>query len=284
MARKSEVGIEYFPMNSDIIHNPKIKLVVAEFGGKTTWAVLIPLYCKIYREKGYWMDWHDEDSKLLFAQDECKIELSVIEEVVKGCIRRSLFNKRVFDTFGILTSDRIQENYIVAKTRAFNVILYEEFLLIEQTVYKSHKYVTVMPITATLIAKKVTIKPQKEKEITEGEGERDSAAAVTHTPEQKNLFKNFQAWMGKHAPRVNQMKEPLTIDEYLKLRIKFNKETLCNLLLAMQNYKPLLSKSVSANLTILNWSKRENNTLHDQPAQNSNLSEAVKNIEIGNGR
>ena len=117
MARKAEVGIEYFPVNTDIIHNQKVKLVVAEFGSKTTWAVLLPLYCKIYREKGYWIDWLNEDAKLLFAQDECKLEKSVVDEVVKGCIKRSLFDKGVFDAFGVLTSDRIQENYFEATAR-----------------------------------------------------------------------------------------------------------------------------------------------------------------------
>ena len=69
MARKPEAGLKYFPMNTDIVFNQKVKLVVAEFGPKA-WAVLLPLYCKIYREKGYWIDWHDEDAKLLFAKDE----------------------------------------------------------------------------------------------------------------------------------------------------------------------------------------------------------------------
>lgn len=94
---------------------------------------------------------------------------------------------------------------------------------------------------------------QKQKTETEGNG----AEAPTHTPDQKDLFKNFQVWLVKNAPRVNQMKDPLTIDEYLKLREKFNKETLCTLLLDMQNYKPLLTKSVSAYLTILKWNRRE---------------------------
>src|SRR5690349_17117462 len=107
MARKSESGLSYFPLNSDIVHNPKVKLVVAEFGPKA-WAVLLPLYCKIYREKGYWVDWLDEDGKLLFAQDECRLDVPFVDEVVAGCIRRGLFNKTVFDAFGVLTSDRIQ--------------------------------------------------------------------------------------------------------------------------------------------------------------------------------
>lgn len=278
MARKSEVGIEYFPMNSDIVHNPKLKLVVAEFGPKA-WGVLLPLYCKIYREKGYWMDWHDEDSKLLFALDECKMEETVVNEIVKGCIRRSLFDKRVFDKFGILTSDRIQENYIIAKKRGRNIKLIRDFLLIPESVYKTHESVTVIPINATLITKKITIIPQKE--IIEGEKEGDRDCASAHTPAQILLFKKYQEWVSKNAPRVNQLKEPLTIDQFLKLREDFPQPVIMEVLTAMQNKADLLKKYVSANLTIRNWSKNQHTVKTEETAK-SNLSAAIKAIESGN--
>lgn len=257
MARKSEIGIEYFPMNSDIIHNPKVKLVVAEFGIKT-WAVLLPLYCKIYREKGYWIDWSDEDSKLLFAQDESKIEIKVLDEIVTGCIRRSLFNKGVFDLFGVLTSDRIQENYLTAKKRNQSVSFIGEFAVKDENgeyVYNSFDNVNIINLDVHTIKKKVNILPQREnkKKIIEEEG--DSACA--HTPEDKNLFEDFQKWIKKNAPRVNQLKEPLTIDQFMGLRKKYSKEVIKSVLTAMQNRGDLLKKYVSAYLTILNWSSRE---------------------------
>lgn len=257
MARKSEVGIDYFPINTDIIHNPKVKLVVAEFGSSKTWAVLLPLYCKIYREKGYWIDWFDEDSKLLFALDECKLDKTVVNEIVNGCIRRSLFDKRVFDMFGVLTSDRIQENYLIAKSRAFNVVLYKDFLLIPETVYKNRISVTVMPITATVIKKKVTVMPQKEKEIIEGEGEGDCGKPPTHTPDEILFFKNFQKFISDQASNVGKMKEQFTIEQYLKLKIQFSSKDVKDLILKMHNYKPLLQKNNSAYLTFLNWSKKD---------------------------
>ena len=259
MARKAEAGIEYFPMNSDIIHNPKIKLVVAEFGPET-WAVLLPLYCKIYREKGYWMDWHDEDSKILFTQDECKVKLTFLDEVVKGCIRRSLFDKRVFEMFEVLTSDRIQENFLIAKKRNQSVDFIDEFNVLSENVFKNFKNVNIIDLDVNIIKKKVNIGTQKKKEKkikeVEGEGEK-----TPHTQEQKDLFKNFQEWIIKKAPRVNQLKDPLTMEEYFKLREKFTKDVLTKVLLAMQNRADLLKKYVSAYLTINNWSSREETNL-----------------------
>lgn len=196
MAKRSEDGIEYFPINTDIIHNPKIKLVVAEFGPKA-WAVLLPLYCKIYREKGYWIDWFDEDSKLLFAQDDCKVEKQFVNEVVTGCIRRSLFNKRVFEMFGVLTSDRIQENYLTAKKRNKSVSFIEQFLVISSNVLNSFQNVNIIGLNVNIISKKVNISPQKEnkkenkKEIIEGDGEIVFPFSST---EFKDLWENWKTY------------------------------------------------------------------------------------------
>lgn len=271
MARKTETGIEYFPVNTDIIHSGKIKLVVAECGSSNTWPVLFTLYCKIYREKGYWTDWMNEDNKLLFAQDECKIELSIVEKVVDACIKRSLFNKELFDAYGILTSDRIQENYLVAKSRNKEVSFVEEFALKNEKnefVYKLFNNVNIIDLDVNIISKKVNAGTQKEnkKKIIEGNG--DTTKVELHTQEQLNLFKNFQDWILKDAPTVAKMKEPFTIDQYLTLKKSFNSEQLKDLILKMHNYKPLLSKNQSANLTFKNWARKDFNT---NPSSN-NLS------------
>ena len=272
MARKAEVGIEYFPVNTDIIHNQKVKLVVAEFGSKTTWAVLLPLYCKIYREKGYWIDWLNEDAKLLFAQDECKLEKSVVDEVVKGCIKRSLFDKGVFDAFGVLTSDRIQENYFEATARRKSVEFISEFLIENNNVNINRENVCIIDLGVNIITKKVDINPQKKKE-NKNEKERENESGFT--TEQKDLFKRFTDWITANAPRVQKMKKPITIDEFLKLDKDINREVLKKVCVSMENYADLHKKYISANLTIRNWAKREQSTISpsdNQPSVNGALS------------
>lgn len=192
MARRDEAGISYFPMNSDIVHNPKIKLVVAEFGPKA-WAVLLPLYCKIYREKGYWVDWLDADLKLMFAQDECRVDLTFVNEVVAGCVRRGVFNKTVFDTFGILTSDRIQLNYLEAKKRNKSVDLIAEYLVVQHDVYINLKNVNILSQNVNIKEENVNISTQKEIIEGEGEGEEEvftrSAVFSKEEIQNSNLFR-----------------------------------------------------------------------------------------------
>ena len=140
MARKVESGIQYFPMNTDIITHTKLKLIISEFGSKA-WGVIVPLLCKIYREKGYYIEWVDDDMKLLFAQDECKSELSYVNDVVNRCIKRGFFHEEMFDSYGILTSDRIQENYFEAKKRTKDVEVIREFILVALCVYTNIQFV-----------------------------------------------------------------------------------------------------------------------------------------------
>ena len=258
MARPTETGIEYFPINTNILYSKKVKLVVAEFGPKA-WVVLLLLYCKIYREKGYWVDWMDVDDKLLFAQDECKIDLKFIDEVIEGCIRRSLFDKRVFEMFGVLTSDRIQSNYFTATARYKKVEFIEEFLVKNSDVNINRENVCINSINVDIIKKNVCINSQKkkEKEIIDGEGEREGASAPMYAQEEIDLFKKFTDWVEVHTPRVNQLKEKITIEQYLSLKQDIPKEIITNILKAMQNRSDLLKKYVSANLTIRNWAARE---------------------------
>lgn len=102
------------------------------------------------------------------------------------------------------------------------------------------------------------------------------AVAPAHSEEEEKLFTAFKAWIDKYAPRVNRMKSPITITEYLKLRKKLPKDVIQHLLMQMQNRGDLLTKYVSAYLTITNWAKREQNQLSNGPAATSEINERLK--------
>lgn len=97
---------------------------------------------------------------------------------------------------------------------------------------------------------------------TKPEGEGPKAATPPISPfyiEQQESFKKFQAWIKDNTPRVADMKEPFTIEQYLKLIEKgFNSENIRKLLAAMHNYKPLLTKNLSAYLTLIKWNEKTN--------------------------
>lgn len=135
MSGKPKEGIDYYPVEADHIYHRKVRLLINEFDSDGYW-IWSCLLGKVYKEKGYYLDVSDRDDLELFASDVCKKKVSLVEEVINGCIRRDLFNKVVFDMFDILTSDRIQFNYLHAtsdrRKKGTTITLIEEIMLIEE--------------------------------------------------------------------------------------------------------------------------------------------------------
>jgi len=66
-------------------------------------------------------------------------------------------------------------------------------------------------------------------------------------------FEKFQNWVKANAPRVAKMEKPITEKEFMKLKDEFGHQVMMDYLTRMENYKPLLKNSTSANLTLRKW-------------------------------
>lgn len=88
-----KIGLDYFPL--DVRFDDEIELLEAE-EGLTGFAILIKLWQKIY-SNGYYIEWND-DSILLFCKNINSEKTKVIS-VVNTCLRRNLFNKKLFDKY-----------------------------------------------------------------------------------------------------------------------------------------------------------------------------------------
>lgn len=119
-------GLKTFPLSVDLDDN--IKLVEAEFGVKG-FAIVIKLYQAIY-SRGYYMKW-DIDAQLLFIRDYCLSEVGrgLVSEVVDCCIRRGVFESKLYNEHKILTSKRIQETFLTATKRSNKVVMEEQYAL-----------------------------------------------------------------------------------------------------------------------------------------------------------
>lgn len=111
--RTVKPGISFYRMDSGHIAHDKVRLLYNEFGsdGYYIWCCILD---KAYAKWGYYFDTNNKEELELFASEYCKKKLTTINEVIAGCVRRDLFDKAVFDSFGILTCDKMQETYIIA--------------------------------------------------------------------------------------------------------------------------------------------------------------------------
>ena len=131
--RPPKEGIDYAGWSVDMFENdPKIdKLLDAQ--GACGFLVYFYLCLRAYGSNGYFYRWSYDD----VATTARKIGGGVGSETVKNtvglCLQIGLFDKRLFDRDGILTSRGIQKRYWqVAKERTVNLIKQEYWLLNEE--------------------------------------------------------------------------------------------------------------------------------------------------------
>ena len=125
MARPLKEGIDYFPLDCQL--DDKFELIEAEYG-LTGFGVVVKLFQKIYGQNGYYIEWTSEVA-LLFSK-RIGVGGSVVSEIVEASIRRGIFDKRLFEKYGILTSSGIQKRYLEAVSRRKGLKIKDEYLLV----------------------------------------------------------------------------------------------------------------------------------------------------------
>lgn len=187
MARPTKEGIDYFPMDVDFFEDDKLQLIEAEFGEKGL-MVTIKLMCKIYKENGYYYQW-GEDQCLLFSKNAgAGFVPSLVNEVVKGLVRRSFFDKGVFDKFKILTSKGFQKRYFEATKKRKDVSVFQDYLVIDN-INSINSNINSINVTINTQSK---VKESKVKEKKESVGDKSPARSNLQIslPERKLEFKN----------------------------------------------------------------------------------------------
>lgn len=114
MARPTKKGLDYFPLDVNIFDNPKVAAISGEFQLKGEIA-LIKLLCAVYRN-GYYYEWSDMNRAHLLRQLP-GISPGLLDQVVERLVRWGFFDKSLFDSSHILTSESIQERYFTAIAR-----------------------------------------------------------------------------------------------------------------------------------------------------------------------
>jgi hypothetical protein len=223
MARTNKIGIDYFPLNVDFFQDDKIQLIEAEFGVKGGY-IAIRLLCKIYRE-GYFYRW-GADECLLFAKNISTegISKGIVEEVVKGLVKRGFFNEAVFDTFGILTSAGIQRRYFEATKRYKIVEAIGEYLLVDASEFE---HVHIIPINVDINKKNADTNQQrkgKEKRVKEN-SKREAAIAATLARE-KEFYDTLVPYVEKYGKEmIRKFFNHWTEKNKLQTKMRFEQQT-----------------------------------------------------------
>lgn len=227
-------GIDYFPLDVDL--DTKFQLIEAEFGLKG-FAVIVKLFQRIYGEQGYYCEWNDEVA-LLFGRNT-GLGDSVVSEIVTASIRREIFDKALYDQYGILTSRGIQKRYWEAVSRRTSVEFKEEYLLFCDI--KKKENVNILSENVNRNQKNVcSFRQRKGKESKEEESK-----AAPPLSEEKRPYGEFQNVL-------------LTAEEHKKLEERFGEGSARSRIENLSSYMAAHGKKYRSHYaTILNWSKRD---------------------------
>ena len=117
MSRPTRKGLDYFPLDTTILNNIKVRRIKREFGADA-FLLYISLLCDIY-SNGYYIEATDD---YLFDQGErLGIAENKVLEILLACVKIGLFHEGFFTENRILTSESIQRRFLLAiKKRSVN--------------------------------------------------------------------------------------------------------------------------------------------------------------------
>ena len=126
MGRNAKKGLEYYPMDVDIVSDIKIRKLIKYHGGQAL-TVYTLLLCHIYKN-GYFIQW-DEDIPFVLSE-QTGFDEEYIEKVVGYCVTVGLFSEQLYNQDKVLTSKAIQERYSFICKQANRKSLINAFPLI----------------------------------------------------------------------------------------------------------------------------------------------------------
>ena len=127
MARPRKDGLDYFPVDVNILSDIKTKKLIRGYGTETI-TILIYLLSAIYRDNGYYLQ-YDDDLNFIIA-DEFNFEENFVEKVILKMVEVDFFNKEMFEQHKILTSEGIQKRYLKASERRVSVNILSTYCLV----------------------------------------------------------------------------------------------------------------------------------------------------------
>lgn len=156
-----KVTLDYFP-HIQLTRN--MEMIGAEFkekGYSIMWSIFEEIFM---RGEGYYCDWNDDVALMFIQLPWLSVGVNVVSEIINAMFRRDILSKEMYEKYGILTSEYIQEVYFTAVSRRKKISAKKEYLLVNAD--KISDNVNIIAQNVNIISENVDIlKQRKEKEI-----------------------------------------------------------------------------------------------------------------------
>ena len=126
MGRTPQKGLVWTPWDVDVFLGVREIDKLMEAQGCTGFVMMAAKF------EGYYYKWSYDDAATTAKRVGGGAGSEAVKQTVDLCLRMGLFDKRLFERYGILTSRRIQRNYVEAKARQRETTVIEEYWLLEK--------------------------------------------------------------------------------------------------------------------------------------------------------
>lgn len=211
MARIKKKGLDYFPLNTDFIHDRAVRRLMKREGDAAL-GILVEVLTYIYAGEGYYVR-----ADRLFYEDLSaglyESGADDVERIIRLAVEYGLFDAGLFEQYSILTSAEIQRQYLFSTRRRIASSLEASYCLLASEELADNKS----------DEKKKQAEPLAQPHMEEGDEGEDNAAFtpdnVTFIPENVTLSthsiaQHSIAQQRKEYPLLNP---PLTAGEEVRV-------------------------------------------------------------------
>lgn len=131
MAGRPKQGIDYSGWSVDIFDSDTKIDKLLDSKGWPGFGIYFFLCQRAYKSNGYFFEWSYDDCATTARKMGGGINSGTVKETVSYCLQIDLFNKRLFDRWGVLTSRGIQRRFWAVLSERRSKIVYEEYWLLE---------------------------------------------------------------------------------------------------------------------------------------------------------
>ena len=131
MAGRPKQGIDYAGWSVDIFDGDKKIDKLLDAKGWKGFGIYFFLCQRAYKTNGYYYEWGYDDCATTARKMGGGINSGTVKETVDYCLQVDLFDRRLFDEWGVLTSRGIQRRFWAVLSERRSKTVYQEYWLLK---------------------------------------------------------------------------------------------------------------------------------------------------------
>ncbi len=257
MARPQKEGLDYFPLELQIVEDDKLLVPLARFGMEGL-GVIVRIMMEIYR-KSYYYPWGKKE-QIVFA-NRVNVNINLINEIINECVEWGFFNQNAFVNHDVLTSNGFQKRYIEAAKRRKEITMIDDYVLTDLQQLCNKHNISIIVVNAN--GNRVNV---YKNELNDNSG----STEIPQSKEKEKVNRNRKEIKTEQVDNLSPKGDGkvqfadyvfLTMEEHRKLTDLLGEEERDRFYLEyaawISGQSAKIQKSRSAFLTILNWFRRE---------------------------